>query len=96
MGRQRRTFQSAKSIATTALVGLGLAILFEKVGGPAAQLDTIFGCAAKETMGLLLYIVPAGWRALESYVLDYQGFSPCPVHMLVSCWSLLQVVAGAA
>ncbi len=96
MGRQQATLENLKSIAAVALVGLGLAILLGKLGGSAAQVDSILSCVARETMGLLPYIVPAAWRALQSYVFDHQGFSPCHLQMLVSCWSLLQVVAGAA
>jgi len=96
MGRRQAILQNVKSIAAVALVGLGLAILLEELGGPAAQVDSILSCVARETMGLLPYIVPAAWRALQSYVFDHQGFSPCHLQMLVSCWSLLQVVAGAA
>ncbi len=96
MGRRQAILQNVKSIAAVALVGLGLAILLGELGGPAAQVDSILSCVARETMGLLPYIVPAAWRALQSYVFDHQGFSPCHLQMLVSCWSLLQVVAGAA
>jgi hypothetical protein len=94
--RRQVILQNVKSIAAVALVGLGLAFLLGKLGGPAAQVDSILSCVARETMGLLPYIVPAAWRALQSYVFDHQGFSPCHLQMLVSCWSLLQVVAGAA
>ncbi len=96
MGRQQGTLENLKSIAAVALVGLGLAILVGKLSGPAAQVDSILSCAARETMGLLPYIVPAAWRALQSYVFDHQGFSLCHLQILVSCWSLVQAVAGAA
>ena len=96
MGRQQATHENLKSIAAVALVGLGLAILLGKLGGPTAQVDSILSCVARETIGLLSYIVPPAWRALQSYVFDHQGFSPCHLQMLVSCWLLLQVVAGAA
>jgi len=96
MRRQQPILQNVKPIAAVALVGLGLAFLLRKLGGPAAQVDSILSCVARDAMGLLPYIVPAAWRALQSYVFDYQGFSPCHLQMLVSCRSLLQVVAGAA
>ncbi len=96
MGRQQATLQNVKSITAAALVGLGLAILVGKLGGPAAQVDSTLSCVARETVGLLPYVVPAVLGALRSYVFDHQGFSPCHLQILVSCWSLLQVVAGAA
>lgn len=96
MARQQATLESLKSIAAVVLVGLGLVILFGNVGGPTAHLECIVGFAAQETMRLMPYIVPAAWRTLESYVFDHQGTSRCLLQMLVSCWSLVQVVAGAA
>ena len=96
MGRQQATLENVKSIAAAALVWLGLVSVFETVDGPRAQLDSILGSAATETIELLPYIVPAGWRALQSYAFDHQGFSPCLLQMLVSCWSLVHVLSGAA
>ncbi len=96
MGRQQAILQNVKSIAAVALVGLGLAILAGKLGGPAAQVDSTLSCVARVMVGLLPYVVPAAWRTLQSYVFDHQGFSPCHLQILVSCWSLLHVVAGAA
>jgi len=96
MGRQQATLENVKSIAAAALVWLGLVSVFETVDGPRAQLDSILSCAARETIELLPYVVPPGWRALQSYVFDHQGFSPCLLQMLVSCWSLVHFLSGAA
>jgi hypothetical protein len=96
MARQQAIFQNEKSIAAAALVGLGLAILFGKVCGPTAQVTNILGFVAREAMQLMPYVVPAASRALQSYGFDHQGFSPCLLQMLVSCWSLVQGLAGAA
>jgi hypothetical protein len=91
---QRTAFRSAKSITGAALVWLGLAILFGKPEGPAVQLTSLLGIAAKETLGLLPYFVPAALRGLQGYAFDHQ-LSPCSVHMLVSFWPLIRVMAGA-
>jgi hypothetical protein len=96
MARQQAIFQNAKSIAAAALVGLGLAILFGKVCGPTAQVTNILGFVAREAMQLMPYVVPAAWRALQGYGSDHQGFSPCLLQILVSCWSLVHGLAGAA
>ena len=96
MGRQQATLENVKSIAAAATIGLGLVILLGKAGGPTPRVDSILSCAARETMGLLPYIVPVAWRTLQSYVFDHQGFSPCLLQMLVSCWSLVHVLSGAA
>jgi hypothetical protein len=91
---QRTAFRNAKSIAGAALVWLGLAILWGKLDGPAVQVTSLLGTAARETLGLLPYFVPAALRALQGYALDHQ-LSPCSVHMLVSFWPLIRVMAGA-
>jgi hypothetical protein len=96
MARQQAISQNEKSIAAAALVGLGLAILFGKVRGPTAQVTNILGFVAREAMQRMPYVVPAAWRALQSYGFDHQGFSPCLLQMLVSCWSLVHGLAGAA
>jgi len=82
MGRQQATLQNVKSITAAALVGLGLAILVGKLGGPAAQVDSTLSCVARETVGLLPYVVPAVLGALRSYVFDYKGF----LRAISRCW----------
>jgi hypothetical protein len=96
MARQQATFQSLKSIAAAVLAGLGLVILFGMVGESTAQVTNILGFVAKEAMGLLPYVFPVAWRALESYAFEHQGFSPCLLQMLVSCWSLVHGLAATA
>ncbi len=96
MARQQATSQNLKSIATAAFVGLGLVVLSGKVDGGTAQLTNLLGCAGRETMELLHYIVSLAWQALQSYTFDHQASSRCLLQMLVSCWSLLHVLAGAA
>jgi hypothetical protein len=96
MARRHTSFQSFKSIASAAaLAGLGLVILVGMLDGPAAQLAHLLCTAARETLGLLPYFLPAAWQALHAYAFDHQPFSPCALQMLVSCWPLLRVVAGA-
>jgi len=95
MARQHTPSQGRKSIARAALITLGLAILFGKLEGPAAQLNNIVYMAARETLGLVPYFLPTVWQTLHAYASDHQPFSPCAFQMLVSCWPLLRVVAGA-
>lgn len=95
MARQQATLQNLKSIAAAALAGLGLVILFGMTDEPTAQVTNILGFAAKMAMELLPCVVPAAWRALETYASDHQGFSPCILQMLVSCWSLVHGLAAA-
>ena len=53
MGQQQATLENLKSIAAVAVVGLGLALWLGTLGGPAAQVDSILSCVARETIGLL-------------------------------------------
>ncbi len=96
MARQQATLQNLKSIAAAALAGLGLLMLFGMTDEPTAQVTNILGFVARVAMELLPCVVPAAWRALETYASDHQGFSPCLVQMLVSCWSLVHGLAAAA
>jgi hypothetical protein len=96
MARQQATVQSVKSIAAAALIGLGLVILFGLVSEPTAQVTNILGFVAREAIELLACVVPAAGRALQDYGFDHQGVSPCLLQMLVSCWSLVNGLAGAA
>jgi hypothetical protein len=94
MARQHTTSESLISIVRAVLVAIALVILFGKLDGPAARLMTsLLGAAARTTLELL---VPAAWQALQAYAFDHQWFSQCPLHMLVSVWPLLHVIAGAA
>lgn len=95
MTRQHTRSRSPKAIAAIT-VGFGLAVLFGKLDGPAAQLTSLLGTDAREALNLLLYFVPVAWQALQGYALEHLRFSPCLVHMLVSFWPLLHVMAVAA
>jgi len=96
MARQHTSSQNLKSIVGAALAGLGLVIVFGKLDGSAVQLSDLLGAAAREALELLLCIVPPAWQALQDHAFDHREYSPCPFQMLVSFWSLLRVMAGAA
>jgi hypothetical protein len=95
MARQHTTSQGLESSVGAALVGLGLVMLFWKLGGPAAQLANLVATAARETLELLPFLVPAVRQALQVYTFDHQWFPPCLVQMLLSFWPLLHGAAGA-
>ena len=79
-----------------ALVGLGLVFLFGKLDVPAAQLTNLLGTAAREALELLPHFLPAAWQALQGHTFDHHWFSPCPLQMVATFWSLLHVTAGVA
>jgi hypothetical protein len=96
MARQRTLSRIFKFIAGTALAGMGLYILSGALDGPSAVLTSLLSVAVSEALGQLPSILPAGLQALQGYVFDRLQSSPCPLQMLVSCWPLLRVLAGAA
>ncbi len=96
MARQDKTSRTLKSIMGGALAGLVLVILFGKLDGPSVQLTTLPCAAESEALELLPSIVSASWQALQTYAFEQQRSFPCPLQMLVTCWPLLRIVAGAA
>ena len=96
MGRQRTLSRSFKSIAGTALAGIGLYILSAALDGPSAVFTCLLSVAAREALGQLSSILPVALQALERYSFDHLHSGPCPLQMLVSCLPLLRILAGVA
>ncbi len=96
MARQDKTSRTLKSIMGATLAGLVLVMLFGKLDGPSVQLTTLLCAAESEALELLPSIVPASWQALQTYAFEQQRSFPCPLQMLVTCWPLLRILAGAA
>lgn len=95
MATQHTSFQRLKPIVRAAFVGLVLVLLFERLDGPAAPATNLLCSAAGETLALLPTFVPVAWQALQAFAFDHHWFSPCPLHMLISFWSLFRVMTGA-
>lgn len=96
MGRQRILSRGFKFIAGTALAGIGLYILSGTLDGPSAVFTSLLSLALREALGQFPSILLAALQALEGYSFDHLHSAPCPLQMLVSCWPLLRVLAGAA
>ena len=95
MAREHTTSKSLISIVGAAVAALGLVILFGKLDGPASRLMTnLLGAAARTALESLLSLV--AWQALQAYTFDHHCFSPCPLQMVATFWSLLHVAAGVA
>ena len=95
MAREHTTSKSLISIVGAAVAALGLVILFGKLDGPASRLMTnLLGAAARTALESLLSLV--SWQALQAYTFDHHWFSPCPLQMVATFWSLLHVAAGVA
>ncbi len=95
MATQHTSFQRLKSIVRAAVVGLVLVLLFESLNGPAAPATNLLCSAAGETLAFLPTFVPVAWQAIQALAFDHHWFSPGPLHMLISFWSLFRVMAGA-
>lgn len=95
MARQRTTSQNLKSIAGAAVIGLGLVILFVQLDGPATELTSFFGAAARGTLELLPCFAPAAWHALQVFIFDHFWPSSCPLETLLAFGQSLMVMAGA-
>jgi hypothetical protein len=97
MARQRTLSRNFKFIAGTALAGIGLYLLSRALDVPSALFTSLLSVAVREALGQLPYLLlPAALQAVQGYSWDYLQSSPCPLHMLVSCWPLFRVLAGAA
>jgi hypothetical protein len=95
MTQQHKSSQRLRFIVGAAVIALGLVMLFGTLDEPAAHLTNLLGTAASGALELLPYFLPVAWQALEAYAFDHLRFSPCALHMLVSFWPLLHVLAGA-
>lgn len=97
MARKHTTPKSLLLIVGAAIVALGLVTLFGNLDGPEpCSMTNLFGAAARAALGVLLSLVPAAWQALQGYIFDHQGSSPCPLQIVTTFWSVLHVMAVAA
>jgi hypothetical protein len=96
MARQFTFAQSFKFVTGIALAGIGLYILSAALASPLAVFTSLLRVAVSEALGQLPSILLVALQAAERFTFDHPRSSPCPLQMLVSCWPLLRVLAGAA
>jgi hypothetical protein len=96
MARQRTLSRNFKFLAGTALVGIELYLLSWALDGPSALFTSLLSVAMREALGQFPSILLAALQAVQAFSFDRLQSSPCPLHMLVSCWPLLRALAGAA
>jgi len=96
MATQHTTLKSLISIVGAAALAVGFVILFGKLDGPTRLVSDLFGAASRTALELVLSLVPAAWQALQGHTFDHHWFSPCPLQMVATFWSLLHVTAGVA
>jgi hypothetical protein len=96
MTRQRALSRSHKSIAVTALVALGILVLFGNLNAATMQ----SGCPLSTTTAEALVLLPsvvlaAASQALETCIFNPQCLLQGLFQMLVSFWLLLFVITAA-
>lgn len=86
---------SFKSIARTALAGLGIFILSGNLDCALAQLTSCLCATAGGALGLVPCFVMTACQAMHAYVFDYHGLLQHVLPMLLSSWPLLRFLGGA-
>ena len=95
MTRRKKVSRSSRSIAGTALVGLGLFILFENLVAAVDALRHLLNANGLEGAGILLAIVFVVARFIQAYAADHDQFLGSLLqHLFVSFWPLLLVRFG--
>jgi len=93
--RRKNVSRSSRSIAGTALIGLGLFILFENLVGAVDALRHLLSANGLEGAGVLLAIVFAVARFIQACAADHEQFLGSLLqHLFVSFWPLLLVRFG--
>ena len=93
----QQTFGRTKSIAGTALIGLGIFVFYENLHQATTQLSHLLGVIPREALGVLPTVILAASRVLQAYGADHpQSLPGCVLHMLASSWPLLLVIVGTA
>ncbi|OLC24867.1 MAG: hypothetical protein AUH71_02125 [Thaumarchaeota archaeon 13_1_40CM_4_48_7] len=91
----QQTFGRTKSIAGTALIGLGIFVFYENLHQATTQLSHLL--VPREALGVLPTVILAASRVLQAYGADHpQSLPGCLLHMLASSWPLLLVIVGTA
>ena len=92
----QQTFGRTKSIAGTALIGLGIFVFYENLHQATTQLSHLLGVIPREALVVLPTVILAASRVLQAYGDHPQSLPGCLLHMLASSWPLLLVIVGTA
>ncbi|MGB2899239.1 MAG: hypothetical protein WBB89_08245 [Candidatus Acidiferrum sp.] len=93
MERKHTRTSGLKTIAVTALGGLGTYFLFENLGCAVGQLREVFCGVAG--LGLLPSIVLGAWQIMQANGFEHRLLERF-FQMLLSLWPLLLAVVGAS
>jgi hypothetical protein len=96
MIRQRTPTRRFKAIAASAVVVCGLLVLLGNIDGSVVQLSCSLCTTANRSTELLeSAVLSAALKVLQAFVFHRQLLVQSLVHMLVSLWLLLLVIAAA-
>src|SRR5437667_12646644 len=91
----QQTFGRTKSIAGTALIGLGIFVFYENLHQATTQLSHLL--VPREALGVLPTVILAASRVLEAYGADHPPSLPgCLLHILAPSSPLLLLLVGPA
>lgn len=86
-----------RSVAGTALAGLGMLILYGNLAGDLARLTHLLGANGSAALGVLPAVILSVSQILQTYAASHQQFLRGLVeHMFLTSWPLLLVKAGTA
>jgi hypothetical protein len=97
MARQHALFENLKSIVGTALIGLGLFVVYGNLVDATARLSRFTGISAgtTQTFGEVTAVGLAALQVWQSYLFDRQELLRVLWWILISFWPLSLVIAGA-
>lgn len=84
-----------RSVAGTALAGLGMLILYGNLAGDLARLTHLLGANGSAALGVLPAVILSVPQILQTYAASHQQLLCGLVeHMFLTSWPLLLVKAG--
>jgi len=93
MERQHTRTPRLRTIAVTALGGLGTYFLFENLECAVGQLKEVFCGLAGAGLGVLPSIVVAAGQIMQVKELEHDRYFECLFQMLLSFWQLIHALA---
>lgn len=95
MERQHTHSGGIKSIAGSALAGLGILVLVGSVGWTFGHTGAFFRNTAGNALGILTCILLAACQAIQATVFDHCGLMGWLLHALLPFGPLLSVLGAA-
>jgi hypothetical protein len=94
MTTRRTSSRSLKPTLGATIFALGLLLLFVNLDGAAGWISGMLG-TPERTPELLATLGLAGLNAVQAYTFNHDAFLSALRQILVSCWPLMLILAGA-